>query len=51
MYRHDREKHGSVFYSVANIVQLGLQSGHLTFIVDYDESDDGTDNVWFGPSN
>jgi len=36
-YRHELEKHAPIFYSVANIVQLGLKTGKLTFQVEYNE--------------
>ena len=39
MWRHDREKHGIVFYAVATIVHLGISLGNLTFTVQYDEAE------------
>ena len=38
-WRHRLDKHGYLFWMVANIVQLGLQTDSPAFLVQYDEMD------------
>ena len=37
-FRHDLTKHSAVFRSVANICQIGIAAGGLTFEIEYSES-------------
>ena len=36
-YRHELKKHGTIFHAVANIIQLGIRRGKLTFQVEYNQ--------------
>ena len=43
VFRHDVEKHSSVFRAIVVITQLVLYNGEKWFDVNYDDSDDGDD--------